>query len=186
MAVASLWSGKLDSDDNQFDALGLEYFAIVSTANLDFCSSHSNRLNPRGGHWIGFVASEEPPAPFAEAPREPKIVGVVDVPEAGGPIGLVGELAQVRAEVLTAEANLSKERVPSLSTELTQILEEPLICLAGMGKDTEATGIVEASRPETPVSNPVASSFHPSPGGNRPERESTLVSDQWLLRPIKV
>ncbi|GMH23994.1 hypothetical protein Nepgr_025837 [Nepenthes gracilis] len=44
--------------------------------------------------------------------------------------------------------------------------EEPLIYLADVGKDTTMMGIMEASPLETPVSNPVASSFHPSPRGN--------------------
>ncbi|GMH02605.1 hypothetical protein Nepgr_004444 [Nepenthes gracilis] len=105
------------------------------------------------------------------------MVGAVSNSELGGPTKLVGELAQVWEEVLTVETVLTEERMPSLSTELARVSEELLICLADIGKDAKATGIMEVSRPETPVSDPVTSSFHPSPRVNQSERESILALD---------
>ncbi|GMH24618.1 hypothetical protein Nepgr_026461 [Nepenthes gracilis] len=105
------------------------------------------------------------------------MVDAVSVPDAGGPIGLVDKLAQVREEVLIVEAILTKERVPDLSIELARVLKKPIVCPADMGKDVEATRIVEASWSMTPVSESVTSSFHPSPRVNRLERDSIPASD---------
>ncbi|GMH23766.1 hypothetical protein Nepgr_025609 [Nepenthes gracilis] len=112
------------------------------------------------------TASREPPAPFAEAPREPEIGGAVIILETSGLIGPVGEPDRVREEVFTAEVAYVEEKVLDFSTELVQVLEEPLICLANVDKDVTMTGIVVASRPKTPESDPVALSFHPSLGRN--------------------
>ncbi|GMH20800.1 hypothetical protein Nepgr_022642 [Nepenthes gracilis] len=47
--------------------------------------------------------------------------------------------------------------------------EEPLVWPTNMGKDAKEIGIMKVSSSETPMSDPVVSSFHPSSKGYRPE-----------------
>ncbi|GMH03572.1 hypothetical protein Nepgr_005411 [Nepenthes gracilis] len=143
--------------------------------NLTFISTPTSQITEEGDG-IALAVSGESPAPSVEAPKESEIRGVASFLKASRSIGQVGKPARVWEEVLTAEVALDEERVPGF-IELVLVPEEPLFCPTDVNKDAIMIEIGVASRPETLVFDLVASSFHPSPGRNQSEWESTPASD---------